>query len=72
MVLLTDNWSMKGQDSLERTIREEGAPTSLPVISIGRLDRLDEREYRERCAARLVEVILDLEYYRGVGRVFIP
>lgn len=72
MLLLTDNRSMKGADSLEQTIREENTSSALPVLTIGNVGRLDEREYRERCARRLVEIVLDLEYYLGVGRVFIP
>ncbi len=72
MILLTDNRSMKGQDSLEQTIREENTSTAIPVITIGRLDRLDEREYREQCAVRLAEIALDLDEYLGTGRLFIP
>ncbi|NJK67337.1 MAG: DUF5615 family PIN-like protein [Microcoleus sp. CSU_2_2] len=72
MILLTANRNMKGLDSLEQTIREENTSTSLPVVTIGNLDRLDERNYRERCAARLVELALEIEQYRGVSRIFIP
>jgi hypothetical protein len=72
MVLLTDNRSMKGEDSLEQTLREETTPTSLPVITIGSSDRLTQRDYRERCARRLLELVLDLDRYLGVGRLFIP
>jgi hypothetical protein len=72
MLLLTDNRSMKGPDSLEQTIREERTSTTLPVITIGSLDRLDEQVYRERCATRLVEIALDLDAYAGVTRLFIP
>jgi hypothetical protein len=72
MILLTDNRSMKGHDSLEHTIREENTSTAIPVITIGRLDRLDERDYREQCAVRLAEIALDLDEYLGTGRLFIP
>lgn len=72
MILLTANRRMKGIDSLEQTIREENASTSLPVLTIGSLDRFSDREYREQCAVRLVDILLDLENYRGVGRIFIP
>jgi hypothetical protein len=72
MLLLTDNRSMKGPDSLEQTIREEHTPTTLPVITIGSVDRLDEQAYRAGCATRLVEIVLDLEAYAGVTRLFIP
>lgn len=72
LLLLTDNRNMKGADSLEQTIREENTPSALPVLTMGSVGRLDEREYRERCAHRLAEIVLDLEYYLGSGRLFIP
>lgn len=72
MLILTDNRNMEGNDSLEQTIREENHTLSLPVITIGRADRLTDREYREQCAARLLEIIVDIEQYLGSGRLFIP
>lgn len=72
MVLLTGNRNMKGQDSLEQTIRDENTPTSLPVITIASVDRLDERLYRERCAERLAEIAVELDNFLGSGRLFIP
>lgn len=72
MLLLTHNRNMRGEDSLEQTIREENTSTSLPVLTIGRVERLREGSYRERCAIRLVEIGLQVEYYLGAGRIFIP
>ena len=72
MLLLTGNRSMRGSHSLEQTIREENTATSFPVITVANADRLDERLYRERCGSRLIEIILDLDDYLGVGRLFIP
>jgi hypothetical protein len=72
MLLLTDNRNMKGDDSLEQTIREEITEDSLPVITIGSLDRIDESEYRQLCANRLVEIVVDLDCYLGYSRLFIP
>ncbi|MEZ4662238.1 MAG: hypothetical protein R2911_32200 [Caldilineaceae bacterium] len=72
MLLLTENRNMKGPNSLEQTIREEGASHSLPVITIGSRDRLMQPDYRRRCAERLVEIIIDLHLYRGVSRIYIP
>jgi len=71
-VLLTGNRNMQGDDSLEETIREENQPTSLPVVTISNVYRMMERTYREQCAARLVEICLYLDDYRGAGRLFIP
>src|SRR5215216_1533014 len=67
MYVLTDNRNMEGNDSLEQTIRDENTATSLPVITIGRVDRLAERSYREACAARLLEIVLYPEDHVGAG-----
>ena len=72
MLLLTDNRNMKGEDSLEQTLREESTSDSLPVITIGSLDRMDESAYREQCTHRLVEIVIDLDRYLGYSRLFIP
>lgn len=72
MILLTNNRNMKGEDSLEQTLREENTITSLPVLTIGNTERLQEKTYRKQCAIRLVEIGLDLENYLGTRRIFIP
>ncbi|HBL15162.1 MAG TPA: ACP S-malonyltransferase [Cyanobacteria bacterium UBA11162] len=72
MILMTANRNMKGVDSLEQMIRQENTATSLPVITVGNKERLDEQSYRERCASRLVEILFDLENYMGVGRLYLP
>lgn len=72
MIILTANRNMKGNDSLERVIREDNTAISLPVVTIGNKERLDEQNYRGRCAIRLVEILFDIENYMGVGRVYIP
>lgn len=45
MILMTANRNMKGTDSLEQTIREENKPASLPILTIGNPDRLDENNF---------------------------
>jgi hypothetical protein len=72
MMILTANRNMKGDDSLEQVMREENTENSFPVLTIGNLDRLSEAEYRERCAERLIEIAVDIDNYKGVGRLFIP
>lgn len=73
MILITANRSMKGKDSLEQVMREENTPTSLPVVTIGNIDRLmAEPDYRERCVDRLVDIVVDIEDYQGARRIFIP
>lgn len=72
MIILTANRNMKGNDSLEQAIRKDNTMTSLPVVTIGNKERLDEQNYREQCASRLVEILFDIDNYMGVGRVYIP
>ncbi|MBR8840199.1 MAG: ACP S-malonyltransferase [Stigonema ocellatum SAG 48.90 = DSM 106950] len=73
MMLLTANRSMKGKNSLEQVIREENTSTSLPVITIGDADRvLSDPDYRNRCVDRLIEIVFDIDDYRGSRRLFIP
>lgn len=72
MILLTGNRNMKGKDSLEQTIREENKPTALPVLTIGNVNRMTQKAYRDQCESKLIEIILYLENYLGAGRVFIP
>ena len=72
MILLTNNRNMEGADSLEQTIREENTTISLPVLTISDFDRITQRAYREDCAARLLEIVVYLDDYLGVGRLFIP
>jgi len=73
-LLLTGNRTTKdGQQSLELTVRRLITPTSLPVITIGNLQRiLSDRKYCERCAERLAEIVLDLEErHLGVTRLYL-
>jgi hypothetical protein len=73
MILITANRSMKGKKSLEQVMREESTSTSLPVVTIGNADRLlYDSEYRDRCVEDLVEIVLDIDSYRGARRIFVP
>jgi hypothetical protein len=44
----------------------------LPVVTLANVARIIEREYREECVDRLIEIALYLENYLGVSRLFIP
>lgn len=72
MLLLTDNRNMEGADSLEQVLREEVTATTYPVLTISKRSRLDDPQYREQCAARIVAIVVDLELYLGCSRLFIP
>ncbi|MCU0534811.1 MAG: ACP S-malonyltransferase [Hydrococcus sp. Prado102] len=45
MLVLTANRKMKGENSLEKTIRNENRVDSLPVITIGNVNKINERAY---------------------------
>ena len=73
IILLTANRSMKGKDSLEQVMREENTSESLPVVTVSNADRLlNDSEYRGRCVESLIEIVLDIDTYRGARRIFIP
>ena len=73
IVLVTANRNDDGPDSLVATIRTEVAPDSLPVLTIGNINRLmASREYAERVILKLLDYLLDLDAYRGAGRLYLP
>lgn len=62
-----------GERSLESTIRRSSTSNSLPVLTISNLRRvLSDPLYCRACALRLAELMLDLEVYRGVQRLYLP
>lgn len=73
-LLLTGNRrTVDGKDSLELTIRRLYAPTILPALTIGDMNRVFyDRDYCERCAEHLAEIVLDLDRLRGVTRLYLP
>jgi predicted nuclease of predicted toxin-antitoxin system len=72
MILLTANRSMKETDSLEQTLREENTERSLPVLTVGDVERMVEKRYRGRCLKKLLDIVLDLDNHRSTERIFIP
>ena len=72
LILLTGNRNSEGEDSLEQPIRNENTPSSLAVVTVSVVSLMEERAYREQCAERLVEIVLNIENYLGIGRVYIP
>ena len=73
IVLLTANRHDEGPDSLEATIRALNEPTSLPVFTIADPCLVfTSRSYAERVAVQVLEYLLELDNFRGVGRLFVP
>jgi hypothetical protein len=71
-LLLTNNRNREDETSLEATIERENTRDSLPVLTVSDKDKLVLPAYRQQAAHKLAAVIIDLENYLGVGRVFIP
>lgn len=73
ILLITRNRNAAGPDSLEATIRTHNTPSSLPVFTLANADRIDrDRAYAERIVERLLEYLIDLDNYRGTGRIYLP
>lgn len=74
-LLLTGNRTTTDGDlSLGRVMQRLATELSLPVLTIGDLDRvLKDGVYCEDCAEAIATIILDLdEKFRGNPRLFIP
>jgi len=43
------------------------------VVTIGDADRvLTDPDYRNRCVDRLIEIVFDIDDYKGTMRLFVP
>jgi hypothetical protein len=73
VVLVTANRNDEGPESLEATIQHQNTPQSLPVCTLANDQRvLRDRQYAETVADRLIEVLFDIDSYRGIGRIYLP
>ena len=73
MLLITDNRNKDGPDSLEQTLLDDMTSVSLPVLTVSNAERLrKDRAYRGACAERLAEILVDLDRYMGIPRLYIP
>lgn len=73
IVLITANRNDDGPDSLVSTIRDLNEPSSLPVLTISDPTLvLTNHDYAERVATQVLEYLLDLDNFRGTGRLFVP
>jgi len=72
VVLLTANRSDGDPDSLEATISRYNTETSLPVFTLDNPLRFaQDRTFAEKVAERLLGYLLDLDNYRGAGRIYV-
>lgn len=72
IILLTANRNNEGPDSLEATIRQRNTASSLPVFTLANPTRLGkDRVYADEIAVRLLDYLLDIDNYRGTGRLYV-
>jgi hypothetical protein len=71
-LLLTNNRNREDAMSLQATSERENPQDSQPGLTVSDKDKLVLPAYRQQAAHKLAAVIIDLEHYLGVGRVFIP
>lgn len=73
LLLLTDNRNATGPTSLEATIRTKNTTASLPVFTIGNVQRVvHSNTYADQVIGRFFEYLLDLDNMRGTGRLYLP
>lgn len=73
IILITANRNNDGPDSLESAIRTMNTIHSLPVFTIADADQvLHSRAYAERVVTKLLDYLVDIDNYRGTGRLYLP
>jgi hypothetical protein len=73
VVLVTANRNDESVESLTAIIQQHTTPQSLPVFTLANDQRvLRDRQYAEAVADRLLEVLFDIDSYRGTGRLYLP
>ena len=73
LYLITDNRNEDRPDSLEATIRTQNTADSLPVFTIGNVQRLRQSHaYANQVIDTLFRYLLEGDNIRGTGRLFLP
>ncbi|MBI3757896.1 MAG: hypothetical protein HY267_07965 [Deltaproteobacteria bacterium] len=72
LLLITHNRNREDERSLQATIEKELAADSLPVLTIANVEKLAQANHRQQVVHKLAEVVLYLENYLGVGRIYLP
>ena len=73
LILVTANRNADDLDSLQATITRDGTAASLPVVTLSDQERIRlDRAYAELAAAKLMDILIDIDSYRGTGRLWLP
>jgi len=69
---VTNNRNEDDAESLQATISARNTLDSLPVLTIADTERLrSSRDYAERVAESLLDVLLRIDELRGTGRLYL-
>ena len=72
LLLITSNRNQENETSLQATLERENTPEALPVLTLSQANHLLLPDYRQQAVYKLVEIMLYLENYLGIGRIYIP
>jgi hypothetical protein len=73
LVLITANRNEDDPESLGTTIRQRNRPECLPVLTLADPLRVaHDRQYAEAVVERLLDILGNIDVYRGTGRLFLP
>jgi hypothetical protein len=71
--LITGNRNSDGADSLDATIQRLNTPTCLPVFTLASPKQVQRsRQHAVRVTVKLLQYLLDIDNYRGAGRLWLP
>jgi hypothetical protein len=72
IVLITANRNAEDPTSLEMTLRKYNNAASLPVLTLADAERIGrDRSYAEVVVEHLMEILIDLDAFRGAGRLYL-
>jgi hypothetical protein len=73
LIFITNNRNEDSADSLQTTIRLKNTADSLPVFTIGDMNKLRlSRTYAAEVLKRLYDYLLNIDNVRGTGRLYLP
>jgi hypothetical protein len=73
LLLLTANRNREAPDSLEAALQAGNRPDSWPIFTLADAEHVRQsKSYAERVVERLLEYLLDIQNFRGTGRLYLP
>lgn len=73
LIFITDNRNADTEDSFAIAIQEHNTPDALPIFTIGELSRFAKnKSYALEVVEQLYDYLIDIDRYRGAGRLYLP